>query len=70
MPPIKSSKIEGPFTSITFLGMQLNTIAMEASIIPERKEALLAEFTNCTDIIDARKGSYSFLLVNSLLHAK
>ena len=41
--PIKSSKIEGPTTSITFLGIHLDTIAMEASITSERKEALLAE---------------------------
>ena len=41
--PIKSSKIEGPSISITFLGIQLDTIAMEASITPECKEALLAE---------------------------
>ena len=41
--PIKSSKIEGPATSITFLGIHLDTIAMEASITLECKEALLAE---------------------------
>ena len=41
--PIKSSKIEGPSTSITFLGIQLHTITMEASITPQRKDALLAE---------------------------
>ena len=41
--PIKPSKIEGPSTSITFLGIHLDTVAMEASITPERKEALLAE---------------------------
>ena len=41
--PIKPSKIEGPSTSITFLRIHLDTVAMEASITPERKEALLAE---------------------------
>ena len=41
--PIKSSKIEGPSTSITFLGIQLDTIAMEASITQERRDALLSE---------------------------
>ena len=40
--PIKSSKI-GLSTSITFLGIQSDTITVEASITPERKEALLAE---------------------------
>ena len=41
--PVKSSKIEGPSTFITFLGIHLDTVAMEASITPECKEALLAE---------------------------
>ena len=41
--PIKSSKIEGPSTSITFLGIHLDIITMEASITPECKKALLAE---------------------------
>ena len=41
--PIKSSKIEGPSTCITFLAIQLDTIAMEVSITPEHKEALLTE---------------------------
>ena len=41
--PIKSSKTEGPSTTITFLGIHLDTVAMEASITPERKDALLAE---------------------------
>ena len=41
--PIKSSKIEGPSTSITFPGIHLNTVAVEARITPDRKEALLAE---------------------------
>ena len=40
---VKSSKIEGSSTSITFLGIQLDTIAMEASITPESKEVLLVE---------------------------
>ena len=40
---VKSSKIEGPSTSITFLQLHLDTIAMETSITPEHKEALLAE---------------------------
>ena len=41
--PIKLSKIEGPSTSITFLGIQLDTITMEASITPQCKYAILAE---------------------------
>ena len=41
--PIKPSKVEGPSTSLTFLGIHLNTTAMEASTTSDRKQALLAE---------------------------
>ena len=41
--PIKSLKIEGPSTSLTFLGIHLDTVTMEASITAERKESLLQE---------------------------
>jgi len=43
--PIKSSKIKGPFTSLTFLGIRihLDTVTMEARITAERKESLLQE---------------------------
>ena len=41
--PIKQSKVEGPTTCLTFLGIQLDTISMEASIISERKQSLLNE---------------------------
>ena len=41
--PVKSSKIEGPSTSITFLGIHLNIVTMEANITAERKESLLQE---------------------------
>ena len=40
---IKMSKVEGPTTSLTFLGIQLNTITMEASISSEKKHELLHE---------------------------
>ena len=43
--PIKSSKVEGPTTSLTFLGIHLNSKTMEASISDERKHALLNELT-------------------------
>ena len=39
--PVKSSKIEGPPTVNTFLGIHLDTITMEASITPECMDALL-----------------------------
>jgi len=41
--PVKSSKIEGPSTSLTFLEIHLDTVTMEASITAERKESLLQE---------------------------
>ena len=41
--PVKSSKIEGPSTSLTFLGIHLDTVTMEASITAERKKSLLQE---------------------------
>ena len=43
--PIKPSKVEGPTTLLTFLGIHLNTIAMEASITSERKQSLLQELS-------------------------
>ena len=39
--PIKTEKVEGPTTRLTFLGIVLNTITMEASISSERKSSLL-----------------------------
>ena len=41
--PIKPSKVQGPATSLTFLGIRLNTISMEASITSERKQSLLQD---------------------------
>ena len=41
--PIKPSKVEDLATSLTFLGIHLNT--MEASITPERKQSLLQELS-------------------------
>ena len=41
--PIKMSKVEGPSTTLTFLGIQLDTVTMEASITPEKKLDLLHE---------------------------
>ena len=39
--PIKTEKVEGPTTCLTFLGIVLNTDTMEASISSEHKESLL-----------------------------
>ena len=41
--PIKLSKVEGPITVLTFLGILLNATSIEASITSERKEALSQE---------------------------
>ena len=49
--PIKPSKVESPGTSLTFLGIHLNTISMEASITFERKQSLLQDLL----FIQARK---------------
>ena len=39
--PIKTEKVKGPTTRLTFLGIVLDTITMEASITTERKSTLL-----------------------------
>jgi len=39
--PIKLLKVEGSTTCLTFLGIQIDTISMEASITSERKQSLL-----------------------------
>ena len=41
--PVKPEKVEGPSTTLTFLGIQLDTRAMQASITPDRKQELLGE---------------------------
>ena len=40
--PIKREKTEGPATSITFLGIHLDSVAMTASITTQRKHELMA----------------------------
>ena len=44
--PVKTYKIEGPSTSVTFLGIHLDTVTMEASITAKRKDSLLQELHN------------------------
>ena len=39
--PIKEEKVEGPTTRLTFLGIVLDTVSMEASISIECKTSLL-----------------------------
>ena len=52
--PVKSSKVKGPSTTLTFLGILLDTTTMEASITQDCKQALLSELhylrhcRNCT----------------------
>ena len=38
-------KVEGPTTSLTFLGINLDTISMEANITEEKKQSLLQELS-------------------------
>ena len=40
--PVKSSKIEGPSTHLSFLGIIINTVNIQASISEERKQDLLS----------------------------
>ena len=40
---IKQSKVEGPTTLLTFLGIQLDTISMKTSITSEQKQSLMNE---------------------------
>ena len=40
--PVKTSKIEGPSTRLTFLGIVIDTDSMTAGISPERKKDLLS----------------------------
>ncbi len=44
--PVKDEKLEGPSTSLTFWGVQLDFIAMQASITSVRKQELLDELTS------------------------
>lgn len=47
--PIKTEKVEGPTTRITFLGIVLDTVSMEADISSEYKASLLrAIYFFCT----------------------
>ena len=52
--PVKPSKIEGPFTRLTFLGILIDTPTMTASITYERKQDLLSslrsllQYSKCT----------------------
>ena len=41
--PVKTSKVEGPTTNLTFLGIVINTNTMQASISMERKLELTME---------------------------
>ena len=40
--PVKSSKIEGPSTHLTFLGIIIDMSSMQASISEEHKQDLLS----------------------------
>ncbi len=44
--PVKPEKVEGPATTLTFLGIQLDTLAMQASITQDRKEELWLELSD------------------------
>ena len=58
--PVKLTKVEGPSTSITFLGIVINTITMTASISSERKQELLSALQS---MIERRKCTKQQLLI-------
>ena len=46
--PLLRKKVEGPTTRITFLGIMLDTMSMEASISQECKTSLLTAILSFT----------------------
>ena len=63
--PIKMSKVEGPSTTLTFLGIQLDTVTMEASITPEKKLDLLHELHWMTHKDSCTKKEQTIILLQS-----
>ena len=58
--PVKLTKVEGPSTSITFLGIVINTITVTVSISSERKQELLSALQS---MIECRKCTKQQLLL-------
>ena len=64
--PVKTSKVEGPTTRLTFLGIVIDTSTMQASISMERKLDLLTDLKNlhslpqCTNHLLSLVGKLSF----------
>ena len=58
--PVKLTKVEGPSTSITFLGIVINTITLTVSISSERKQELLSALQS---MIECRKCTKQQLLL-------
>ena len=68
--PVKISKIEGPSTSLTFLGIHLDTVTMEPSNTAERKDSLLEELHNLYPRHKCTKWQLLSLIGNSPFHSK
>ena len=47
--PLKLSKLEGPSTCLTFLGIEIDTIAMQAHLPPEKLSGLKRELRSAID---------------------
>ena len=62
--PIKEEKVEGPTTRLTFLGIVLDTVTMEASILEERKTSLLTAIYSFCTFKNVQRGNYYPLLVS------
>ena len=66
--PVKLTKVKGPSTSITFLGIVINTITMTASISSEQKQELLSALQSMIEHCKCTKQQL-LLLIGKLLFA-
>jgi len=64
---VKLSKVEGPSTSLMFLGIHPNTSTMEASITPDRKEALLQYLNSLNSDITVNVRRAQLFLIGKIL---
>ena len=55
--PLKAEKTEGPTTTLTFLGIELNSATMTASISADRKEELIHTLSGYSSIATTKLSS-------------
>ena len=68
VPPIKAEKVERPTTCLTFLGIVLDTVTMEASISSASLLTAIRSYCSLRKCI--QNGNCYLSLANYLLHAK